>query len=87
MLFQDSKNDFEWYLTNRPDLASLVSRWQLPGAGSRRLIALTRGHRMKCLLRRMLDPNEFLSPFGVRSVSKYHKQHPYVLMYAATRRS
>ena len=73
------KERLEWYLTNRPDLASLVSRWQLPGAGSRRLIALTRGHRMKCLLRRMLDPNEFLSPFGVRSVSKYHKQHPYVL--------
>ncbi len=69
----------EWYLTNRPDLASLVSRWQLPGSGSRRLMALTRGHRMKCLLRRMLDPNEFLSPFGVRSVSKYHQEHPYVL--------
>ena len=34
---------------------------------------------MKCLLRRMLDPNEFLSDYGVRSVSKYHKDHPYVL--------
>jgi len=34
---------------------------------------------MKCLLRRMLDPNEFLSEYGVRSVSKYHKEHPYVL--------
>jgi hypothetical protein len=73
------KERLEWYLTNRADLASLVSRWQLPGAGSRRLFALTRGHRMKCLLRRMLDPNEFLSPFGVRSVSKYHQEHPYVL--------
>jgi hypothetical protein len=73
------KERLEWYLTNRPDLASLVSRWQVPGTGSRRLIALTRGHRMKCLLRRMLDPNEFLSPFGVRSVSKYHKEHPYIL--------
>src|SRR3954471_4759544 len=45
----------------------------------RRLVAITRGHRMKCLLRRMLDPNEFLSDYGVRSVSKYHKDHPYVL--------
>jgi hypothetical protein len=34
---------------------------------------------MKCLLRRMLDPKEFLSDYGVRSVSKYHKEHPYVL--------
>ncbi len=69
----------EWYLTHRPDLASLVSRWQEPGMGERRLVALTRGHRMKCLLRRMLDPNEFLSDYGIRSVSKYHKDHPYVL--------
>ncbi len=34
---------------------------------------------MKCLLRRMLDPNEFLSDYGVRSVSKFHQEHPYVL--------
>jgi mannosylglycerate hydrolase MGH1-like protein len=69
----------EWYLTNRPELANLISRWSEPGAGERRLVALTRGHRMKCLLRRMLDPNEFLSPYGVRSLSKFHQEHPYIL--------
>jgi hypothetical protein len=73
------KDRLEWYLTHRPDLASLVSRWQEPGMGERRLVALTRGHRMKCLLRRMLDPEEFLSDYGVRSVSKFHKARPYVL--------
>jgi hypothetical protein len=73
------KSRLEWYLQYRPDLASLVSRWQEPGMKERRLVAITRGHRMKCLLRRMLDPNEFLSDYGVRSVSKYHKEHPYVL--------
>ena len=73
------KERLEWYLTNRPDLAGLISRWQEPGAGERRLIALTRGHRMKCLLRRMLDPDEFLSDYGIRSVSKFHQHHPYVL--------
>ena len=73
------KSRLEWYLQYRPDLASLVSRWQEAGMKERRLVALTRGHRMKCLLRRMLDPNEFLSDYGVRSVSKYHKEHPYVL--------
>ncbi len=73
------KARLEWYLMHRPDLASLVSRWQEPGMGERRLVALTRGHRMKCLLRRMLDPEEFLSDYGVRSVSKFHQTHPYVL--------
>ena len=73
------KGRLEWYLTHRPDLASLVSRWQEPGMGERRLMAFTRGHRMKCLLRRMLDPAEFLSDYGVRSISKYHQDHPYRL--------
>ena len=73
------KGRLEWYLTERPDLCSLISRWAEPGAGQRRLVAITRGHRMKCLLRRMLDPNEFLSDYGVRSVSKYHQDHPYAL--------
>lgn len=70
----------EWFLQYRPDLASLVSRWQEPGMKERRLVALTRGHRMKCLLRRLLDPEEFLSDYGVRSVSKFHKEHPYRLV-------
>jgi hypothetical protein len=73
------KELLEWYLVNQPALCSLISRWQAPGVGERRLVALTRGHRMKCLLRRMLDPAEFLSDYGVRSVSKFHKEHPYVL--------
>jgi hypothetical protein len=73
------KARLEWYLANRPDLCGLISRWHEPGMGERRLVALTRGHRMKCLLRRMLDPEEFLSDYGVRSVSKYHKDHPYKL--------
>ncbi len=73
------KARLEWYLTIRPDLAGLISRWHDPGAGERRLIALVRGHRMKRLLRRMLDPEEFLSPYGIRSLSKFHRDHPYVL--------
>jgi Glycosyl hydrolase family 63 C-terminal domain len=67
----------EWFLTYRPDLAMLVSRWFAPGKGERKLLSLLRGHRMKALLRRMLDPNEFLSDYGIRSVSRYHLDHPY----------
>jgi len=69
----------EWVLENRPDLASLVSRWDEPGRGQRHLLSLLRGHRMKCLLRRMLDESEFLSTYGVRALSRYHLEHPFEL--------
>ncbi|MBI2819165.1 MAG: glucosidase [Acidobacteria bacterium] len=67
----------KWYLNYRPGLAALVSRWQEPGAGERRLLSLLRGHRMKLLLRRMLDETEFLSEYGIRALSRYHLDHPY----------
>ena len=69
----------EWFLSHRPDLAGLVSHWQSPGRGDRRLLSLLRGHRMKRLLRRMLDESEFLSDYGIRAMSRAHLDHPYVL--------
>ncbi|MFN8514609.1 MAG: hypothetical protein U0841_18860 [Chloroflexia bacterium] len=51
----------------------------MPGSGERRLIAMLRGHRMKRVLKRVLDETEFLSPHGVRALSRYHAEHPYVL--------
>jgi hypothetical protein len=69
----------EWFLNHRPDLANLVSHWQSPGRGERRLLSLLRGHRMKKLLRRMLDESEFLSDYGIRALSRVHLDHPYVL--------
>jgi hypothetical protein len=68
----------EWFLSHRPDLARLVSHWQSPGRGERRLLSLLRGHRMKKLLRRMLDESEFLSDYGVRALSRAHLAEPYV---------
>jgi Glycosyl hydrolase family 63 C-terminal domain len=66
-------------LVTRKDLTALVSRWYDSGDGDRRLLSLLRGHRMKCLLRRMLDPNEFFSDYGIRSLSKAHRDQPFVL--------
>jgi hypothetical protein len=74
----------EWFLAHRPDLASLVSHWEVPGTGQRRLLSLLRGHRMKRLLRRLLDETEFLSDYGVRALSRAHADHPYVFRLDGT---
>ena len=75
----------EWMLKHRPDLAALVSRWQEPGKDNRLLLSLLRRHRMKALLTRMLDETEFLSEFGLRSVSKQHASEPFVLEWDGVR--
>ena len=73
------KYHLEWFLEHRPELAKLVSRWYEPGMGDRRLLAILRGHRMKRVLYRMLDENEFLSAYGVRALSRIYVEHPYAL--------
>ena len=73
------KRRLEWFLEHRPDLSKLVSRWEESGMGERHLLAILRGHRMKRVLSRMLDESEFLSPYGVRALSRIYAENPYVL--------
>jgi hypothetical protein len=70
----------EWFLRERPEMAALVSRWNEPGRGERRLLSLLRGHRMKCLLAKALDERHFLSPYGIRSVSRELGARPYAIV-------
>jgi hypothetical protein len=67
----------EWFLQHRAKLAALISDWRIGGTEDRKLLSMLRGHRMKELLKRMLDENQFLSAQGVRSLSKVHAQNPY----------
>lgn len=68
-----------WFLKHRPELANLVSHWNEKGDNEMHLLSLLREHRMKKILSRMLDEMEFLSPYGIRSLSKFHDQHPYTI--------
>lgn len=77
-------NRLTWFAENRPDLASLVSRWNEKSSNGKHMISLLRGYRMKSLLKYMLDENEFLSPYGIRSVSKYHLNNPYYVSVNGT---
>lgn len=71
----------EWFFENRPDLADLVSHWTTAGRGDQRLFSLLRGHRMKCLLKRALDETQFLSEYGIRSMSRALENDPYVFWH------
>ncbi|MGH2557710.1 MAG: MGH1-like glycoside hydrolase domain-containing protein, partial [Thermomicrobiales bacterium] len=76
-LLPDFDRRLRWFLRYRKDLAGLVPSWLEPGAGKRRLLTLVTGDRMRRILTKMLDPNEFLSDHGIRSLSKFHEVHPY----------
>ncbi len=73
------KNRMNWILENKPELAALVSHWEIKGEKSKHLLSLLRGHRLKRLLYRMLNPSEFLSDYGIRGLSKEYEENPYQL--------
>jgi hypothetical protein len=68
-----------WFLDNREDLCQLVTSQTTQDGRNRRLLSLVHGQRLERVLRYMLDENEFLSPHGIRALSRYHREHPYVL--------
>ncbi len=73
------KRRLEWFIENRKDLSANVASMTRPGKGERRLLSIVNSVQLRRVLRFLLDENEFLSPYGVRALSRYHKDHPYVL--------
>jgi len=72
------KRRLEWFLEHRHDLTQNVACMHAPGEGERRLLSIVDGEKLRRILKVMLDETEFLSPFGVRAVSRSHREHPYV---------
>jgi hypothetical protein len=69
----------EWFIDHRPDLTENVACMRSPGRGSRRLLSVVPADRLRSVLRYLLDETEFLSPHGVRALSKVHAADPYRL--------
>jgi len=69
----------KWFVDNRPYLTGNMASIDLPGAGERRLLAILTPDRLVRVLESMLDEKEFLSPYGVRSLSKIYQEQPYSL--------
>ncbi|MGH2607445.1 MAG: MGH1-like glycoside hydrolase domain-containing protein [Tepidiformaceae bacterium] len=67
-----------WFLKNRPDLQHHVVRQDTLDGAPRWLLALVTDVRLARTLQSMLDEREFLGPHGIRSLSEYHRDHPYV---------
>lgn len=72
--------------SHESDASSLGDPSDRTGAPRRRrpgILALVNPHRLVHILSRMLDENEFLSPYGLRSLSRFHEEHPYIFMSTA----
>jgi len=71
----------DWFLENRPDLCEQISYMEQDSSTghTHRLLAIPSLGRLLRVLRYLLDENEFFSPYGIRSLSKFHHEHPYIL--------
>jgi len=69
----------EWFIENRPDLTGNLACMKTPGRASRRLLAIATQDQLRRILGYMLDEQEFLSPYGIRALSRYHHAHPYTM--------
>ena len=74
----------QWFIDNRPAFREHVETLEHPAGGRRRLLSIVSRDQLPRVLRYLLDEAEFLSPYGIRAVSQYHRTHPYILLVNGT---
>jgi hypothetical protein len=74
----------DWFVQYRPQLIRNVCPLTKPGKNGRRLISIVDREKLERVMRRMLDPAEFLSAYGLRSLSKVHEEHPFTFEVGET---
>ena len=77
--YPEIQQRFRWFLEARPELCSSIHDPRKTGVAGRRLMSIMNEERLRRVLAKMLDEQEFLSPYGLRAVSRYHADHPYVI--------
>ena len=70
---------FHWFLDNHPEYADVIGHVHAPGDNENRLLSIVSPDRLVRLLAYVLDEDEFLSPHGLRALSRHHRDHPFVL--------
>jgi hypothetical protein len=75
----DFKRRLDWFVDNRPDLTANVACMRTRGNKERRLLSIAGQDQLRSILRYMLDEREFLSPYGIRALSRFHHDHPYIM--------
>ena len=74
----------EWFIEHRPDLIGNCASMSRAGEGKRRLFAIVNPDQLRCILKIMLDEREFLSPYGIRALSRIHQASPFILTMNGT---
>jgi hypothetical protein len=74
----------QWFIDNRPDLREHIETVADSAGRARRLLSIVSRAKLPRILSLMLDEDEFLSPHGIRSVSRHHARHPYVFRLGET---
>jgi len=75
----DFKRRLEWFIDNRPDLTENFACMRSTGMGERRLLSIANEDQLRRILKYMLEEREFLSPYGIRALSQFHRENPYSL--------
>ncbi len=70
--------NFRWFMKFRPEITSQTVTTVGSGENVTHVLSVVDRHQLEGLLKRLADPDEFLSPSGVRSLSKFHESHPFV---------
>jgi hypothetical protein len=78
------KRRMQWFIDNRPDFRDHVDIVERPGGGVRRLLSIVTREELPRVLRLMLDEAEFLPPYGIRALSRYHRDQSYALSVDGT---